>query len=73
MEANVTKYRDRKAALKFIQKTMKRHGYPFSIVADKLRSYCAAMNEKGNIDRQETGRWRNNRAKNLHLPFWLRE
>ena len=39
----VTKRRDRKAALKFIRRSMKRHGMPEVIVTDKLRSYGAAM------------------------------
>lgn len=65
----VTKGRDRKAALKFLRKSMKRHGYPHVLVTDKLRSYGAAMKVIGNANRQETGRWLNNRAENSHLPF----
>jgi putative transposase len=42
-------------------------------VTDKLRSYGAAMKVIGNADRQETGRWLNNRAENSHLPFRRRE
>ena len=69
LERFVTKRRDRKAALKFLRKTMKRHGNPHSLVTDKLRSYGAAMKVVGNADRQETGRWKNNRAENSHpLP-----
>ena len=69
LESYVTKRRDRKAALKFLRKTMKRHGNPHSLVTDKLRSYGAAMKVVGNADRQETGRWKNNRAENSHpLP-----
>ena len=52
---------------------MKRHGNPHSLVTDKLRSYGAAMKVIGNADHQETGRWKNNRAENLHLPFRRRE
>ena len=37
---------------------------PRGIVTDGLRSYQAAMNEIGNADRQEIGRWLNNRAEN---------
>ena len=44
-----------------------------AIVTDKLRSYGAALKEIGNADRQETGRWVNNRAENSHLPFRRRE
>ena len=43
------------------------------IVTDLLRSYGAAMKVIGNADRQETGRWKNNRAENSHLPFRRRE
>jgi putative transposase len=43
LESYVTKRRDRKAALKFIRKSMKRYGNPAVIVTDKLRSYGAAM------------------------------
>jgi putative transposase len=69
LEPFVTKQRDRKAALKFLKKSMKRHGRPHILVTDKLRSYGATMKEIGNADKQETGRWQNNRAKNSHLPF----
>ena len=73
LEAYVTKKRDRKAALKFLKKTMMRYGRPRSIVTDKLRSYCAAMKIIGNEARQDTGRWLNNRAENSHQPFRHRE
>ena len=42
-------------------------------VTDKLRSYGAAMKVIGNVDKQETGRWLNNRAENSHQPFRRRE
>ena len=73
LETFVTKRRDRKAALKFLRKTMKRYGQPEVIVTDKLRSYGAAMKVIGNAERQEMGRWKNNRAENSHLPFRRRE
>ena len=73
LESFVTKRRDRKAALKFLRKTMKRYGNPHVIVTDKLRSYCAAMKIIGNAQKQETGRWRNNRGENSHQPFRRRE
>jgi putative transposase len=59
LESFVTKRRDRKAALKFLRNTTKRHGRPHIFVTYKLRSYGAAMKEIGNADRQETGRWQN--------------
>jgi putative transposase len=73
LEAYVSKRRDRKAALKFLRKIMKRYGQPHVIVTDKLRSYGSTMKVIGNADRQETGRWMNNRAENSHLPFRRRE
>jgi putative transposase len=52
---------------------MKRHGQPEVVVTDKLRSYGAAMKVIGNAAKQETGRWKNNRVENSHLPFRPRE
>jgi putative transposase len=73
LEVFVTKKRDRKAALRFLKKAMKRYGRPKSIVTDRLRSYRAAMQEIGNAARQVIGRWLNNRAENSHQPFRRRE
>ena len=73
LEAFVTKRRNRKAALIFLRKAMKRYGGPKIIVTDRLRSYRAAMREIGNEAYQETGRWLNNRAENSHQPFRRRE
>jgi len=42
-------------------------------MTDLLRSYGAAMKAIVNADRQETGRWLNNRAENSHLSFRRRE
>ena len=73
LESIVTKARDKKAALKFLKKAMKKHGRADVLVTDKLRSYGAALRDLGVDDRQETGRWLNNRAENSHLPFRRRE
>lgn len=73
LESFVTKRRDRKAALAFLKKAIKRHGQPKVIVTDRLKSYRAAMNVIGNQAAQEVGRWKNNRAENSHLPFRRRE
>ncbi|MEH6478183.1 MAG: IS6 family transposase, partial [Sneathiella sp.] len=73
LECYLTKRRNRKAALKFLRKSMKRHGRPEVLVTDKLRSYGAAMKVIGNVDKQETGRWLNNRGENSHQPFRRRE
>ena len=73
LESFVTKERDKAAALKFIKKALKRHGSPKAITTDGLRSYKAALKEIGIADRQEIGRWANNRAENSHQPFRRRE
>ena len=43
LESIVTKRRDRRAALKFLKKTMKRYGNPEVVVTNHLKSYGAAM------------------------------
>ena len=73
LESYVTKTRDKKAALKFLRKAMRKHGRAEAIITDKLRSYGAALKELGAEGLQETGRWENNRAENSHLPFRRRE
>ena len=73
LESFVTKRQDRKAALKFLRKNMKRHGNLQIFVTEKLRSYGTAMKVIGSADKQETGRWLNNRAENSHQSFRRRE
>ncbi len=73
LEVCATKHRDRRAALKFLKRAMKRYGRPRSIVTDRLRSYRAAMKVIGNATDQRCGRWLNNRAENSHQPFRRRE
>jgi hypothetical protein len=52
---------------------MKHYGKAEVLVTDKLRSYGAAMKVIGNANKQETGRWLNNRGENSHQPFRRRE
>lgn len=73
LEAYVTKRRDRKAALSFLRRAMKRYGPSDQIVTDKLPSYKAALRHLGIVLRQETRRWLNNRAENSHQPLRRRE
>jgi putative transposase len=73
LESFVSKTRDKKAALKFLKKTVRRYGRPEAIVTDLLRSYGAALKAIGATKLQETGRWLNNRAENSHQPFRRRE
>ena len=66
--------RDHKAALKLMRKLLKKQGItPAAVVTDKLRSYGSALRELGVARRQETGRWKNNRAENSHQPLRQRE
>ena len=60
---------NRKAALKLLRRPMKRHVKAEVLITDKLLSQGAAMKVTGTADRQETGRWLNNRAENSHQPF----
>ncbi len=73
LEVFASKRRDRKAAPKFLERTMKRYGRPGTIVTDRLRSYGAAMKAIGNLERQESGRWFNDRAEISYQPFRRRE
>ena len=73
LEVFATKRRDRRAALNFLKRTMKRYGRPNLLVTDRLRSYAAAMKVIGVADRRPCGQWLNNRAENSHQPFRRRE
>lgn len=65
LEAYVSKHRDKKAALKFLKKLIKRHGRAEGLVTDGLRSYGAALKEIGAEERQVTGGWANDRVENF--------
>lgn len=52
LEAVVTKRHDKRAALKFLRKFMKRYGCPGEIVTDRCWSYGAALKALGAQDRQ---------------------
>ncbi len=73
LEVFATKRRDRRAALKFLKRTMKRYGRPRSIVTNRLRSYRSAMKVIANAADHQCGRWLNNRAENSHQPLRRRE
>ncbi len=73
LEAYVSKTRNRKAALKFLRKAMRRYGQPNVFVTDRLPTYRAALRDAGMADRQQTGRWLNNRVENSHQPLRRRE
>ena len=73
LEVLATKRRDRRAALKFPRRAMKRYGRPATVVTDRLRSYRAALPVIGNAGAQTCGRWLNDRAENSHQPLRRRE
>ena len=73
LEVFATKRRDRRAALMFVKRVMKRYGRPEVVMTDRLRSYRAAMKDIGIEVRQLCGQWLNNRAENSHQPFRRRE
>jgi len=73
LESFATNTRDKKAAWKILKKAMRKHGQPEVVVTNRLRSYGAALKVLGAAERQQTGRWLNNRAENSHLPFRRRE
>ena len=73
LESFIITTRDKTAVLRFLTKAMKKHGRCEQLVRDKLRSHGAAPRDLGASDRQETGRWLNNRGENSHLPFRRRE
>ena len=73
LEGFVTRVRDKKAAFKFLKKAMRKHCCPDVFVTDLLRSFGAAVKDTGVANKQETGRWVNNRAENSHLPFRRRK
>lgn len=62
LESYITKSRDKEAALRFMKKALKRHGSPETINTDGLAPYKAAMKVLGNTEKQEVGRWANNRV-----------
>ena len=64
LEVFATKRRDRRAALRFLKRAMKRYGRPATVVTDGLPSYRAAMTVIGNAAARTCGRWLNNRAEN---------
>ena len=69
----VSKRRNKRAALKFLRKSLKNHEPPKQLVTDKLGSYRAALRELNLIHIQETRRYKNNQVENSHLHFRRRE
>jgi transposase len=69
LDVLVQSKRNKHAALKLMRKLLKKYAFvPERLVTDDLRSYSAAVRELGIECRHERGRWKNNRAENLHQP-----
>ena len=73
LEAVVAKPLNKAAALKFLRKLIKLHGCAEEIVTDRFASYKAALRDLGALEKQQMGRWLNNRVENSQLPFRRRE
>ena len=56
LESLVTNTRDNAAALRFLKKSLKRHGRPAELVTDRLRTYGADLRDLGRGDDREMGR-----------------
>lgn len=69
LEGFVMETRDKKAALKFLRKAMRKHGRPEVMVTGRIRSYGCVQMEVHAGHRQKTGPWLNNRAESSHQPF----
>ena len=52
LESYMTATRDKKAALAFMKKALRRHGSPDTIITDGLRSYKAAVRDLGVPEKQ---------------------
>lgn len=69
IEAFASKTSDRKPALAFIRRAMKRYGSPMIAITDGLAPYGVALKALGIKLRQRCGRWRNYRAGSSNQVF----
>lgn len=68
LESIMTTRKNKRAALKFPRKRMKRNDRVEEIVPDRLPSCGAALKYLGST-KKITGRWLNNQVESSHLPF----
>jgi transposase-like protein len=75
MDMLVQRSRNTRAAMRLMRRLLRnQHVEPETITTDGLRSYPAALNKLGLLDRHRPGRLRdNNRAENSHLVIRRRE
>ncbi len=74
LDCLVQSRRNKCAAIKLMQKLLKKYGFvPTTIVTDRLAAYAAAMSDLRLSVRQERGKRKNNRAESSHVPIRRRE
>ena len=74
LDVLVQSKRNRHAALKLMRKLLRKYAVvPERLVADDLRSYRGATLDLGMDHLHDRGRWKNDRAENLHQPTRRRE
>jgi putative transposase len=73
LESYVTRTRDKKTAVNFRRKSLRRHGPLEAIMTDHLASYGAALKDHIGGDCREIAKWMNNRVENSDQPFRRRE
>jgi putative transposase len=73
LECYVAKRRNKKAALSFLKKVMRKHSAPKSIITNKLRSYGAALKDLGCSNLQNTTQYLNDLCESSHLPVRRKE
>ena len=59
--------------MRYLWRAVDHEGEVLESYVTRSRDRKAALKKIGSDDRQETGRWKNNRAENSHLPFRRRE
>ena len=59
--------------MRYLWRAVDHEGEVLEFYVTTTRDKPAALKEIGAADRQEQGRWKNNRAENFHLPFRRRE
>jgi len=70
LDCLVQSRRNKCAAIKLMQKLLKKYGFvPTTIVTDHLAAYAAAMTDLRLSVIQERGKRKNNRAESSHVPI----
>ena len=73
LEAYISTRRNKTAALKFLQKALRRYANPDETVTDRCLSYGAALRDLKMQSRQRAGQYLNNLCELSHQAFRRRE